>query len=170
MGNRRNKRKSQIDHRLLPSVIKKRLHDSDKGSYYSDWFSEEFLSEEDDTLETSLEEEGEHIVTASERKLLAVQPTDHDDEMEQMYNIDNEEVEVEGNRILDISLISAALQMAAKCSVCNSTGLSLKENPNSRKGWSSIMYLFCPDCKNKTSFSTSRHTVEDKRKSTVINR
>ena len=177
MGNRRNKRKLGDLDRTLPSQVKVELRESDQGSYYNDLCDDDIqstvtLGDCDSQMENGIliEEEVEKVISASERKLLVFPPTDYEEEADHLDGKDQEEVVAEGSRVFDLSLLSAALQAAAKCSTCNSGKLTLAEKPHSRKGWASTFYFSCDVCDEKTSFHSSRYIRDDKTKPAVINR
>ena len=119
--------------------------------------------EEDCTSEAendiSMEVEVERVITASELKLLV---TDYEEEEDLPNQREEPDSTTEGSRIFNLSLLSVALQSAARCSGCSSGQLSLNEKPNARRGWASSMYFLCDSCGKTTDFRTSRYIGEDK--------
>ena len=175
MGNKRNsKRKWETQHRSLPPTIRHDLKESIKGSYFNQRISPEEQSIENECIVEKvdsdiIEEELDIIVSASERKILSVPPADYEEDSENAEKHDQEVTE-EGSRIIDISLLTSALQIAAKCASCNSLGLNLREKTNGRRGWASTLYFYCTNCEKKTFFSTSPNLQNDMTKSKVVNR
>ena len=175
MGSHKNKRQKTAK-RSIALDRREHLKQSDKGSYYSDLLENE-VRDSSETFEAEtgilIEEEVDSVVTASERKLLVFPSVDFEEERDVLEgsNVQEEqEVQEEGNRIIDISVLSDVISIAANCSTCNFSGLSLKEKASARKGWASTMYLHCNNCDKTTLFSTSKRLGEGRNQPATINR
>ena len=154
MGNRKNKKAWRTPKKLFEPYRKRVLNFCVKELFHEEWFAEKEprISENKNLVEMDeaplefdvIEEEVDNVLTASEKKLQAFPHVDFEEELDnvdQMESTDNQmDKQPEGSRILDICLLANALAKAAKCSSCNSIGLSMEEKFNSQEGWASEMY------------------------------
>ena len=69
--------------------------------------------------------------------------------------IDEDEVKTSGYRLIDISLLSTAINAFCLCSHCETVNC-LKVKEESREGLASVMKIYCENCEHDYSFHTSK--------------